>query len=309
MTRRLLVPTALAVLVLAGGTAVAGDGAGAGSAIDYRSSLDAAKSRATPKLPGGGRKMFKRRRVVAFYGAPQSPRLGILGIGPPSQAGRRLKRMARTYERKGKRDVRPAMELIAVIALANPGSDGKYRARQPRGVIRRYLRAARRFDALLLLDIQPGRSTFSTEARALKRFLRKPRVGLAIDPEWNMGPDGVPGKRIGHVGAREINRVSLLMSRIARKRDLPQKLLVVHQFTESMVRHESRIKARRHVAVTMNADGFGSPPAKRSKYRELAPRGSRLHPGFKLFFEEDTNLMSPRQVLALRPKPDLVIYE
>jgi hypothetical protein len=247
--------------------------------------------------------------VVAFYGAPQSPQLGILGIGSPRKAGERLQRMARRYERAGDREVLPAMELIAVIALANPGPGGKYRARQSPAVIRRYLRAARRVNGLLLLDIQPGRSTFTEEMKALEPFLRKERVGIAIDPEWNMGPGGVPGERIGRVGAREVNRVSLLLNQIAREHDLPQKLLVVHQFTESMVRHDNRIRARENVAVVMNADGFGTPRAKERVYERLAPRGGRLHPGFKLFFQEDTNLMSPRQVLRLNPAPELVIYE
>ena len=31
--------------------------------------------------------------------------------------------------------------------------------------------------------------------------------------------------------------------------------------------------------------------------------------GFKLFYEEDTNLMRPAGVLRLRPSPDLVVYE
>jgi hypothetical protein len=144
--------------------------------------------------------------------------------------------------------------------------------------------------------------------KALEPFLRQQRVGIAIDPEWNMGPNGVPGERVGHVGGREINRISLELARIVRKHDLPQKLLVVHQFTEAMVRHDSKVKARRSVAVTMNADGFGTPSQKERVYEQLAPRG-RLHPGFKLFFQEDTNLMSPKQVMGLNPRPQLVIYE
>ena len=260
------------------------------------------------ELPGGGTEVFDDRRVVAFYGAPQHPQLGILGIGSPNKAGRRLEKMARRYERAGNREVLPAMELIGVIALANPGPGGLYRQRQKPSVIRRYLRAARKIDALLLLDIQPGRSTFMKEVKALEPFLRQQRVGIAIDPEWNMGPGGVPGERVGHVGAREINRVSLEMARVVRKHDLPQKLLVVHQFTEAMVRHDSKVKGRRSVAVTMNADGFGTPSQKERVYEQLAPRG-RLHPGFKLFFQEDTNLMSPKQVMGLNPRPDLVIYE
>jgi hypothetical protein len=37
-----------------------------------------------------------------------------------------------------------------------------------------------------------------------------------------------------------------------------------------------------------------------------------VHAGFKLFFDEDAErgpLMTPRQVLALHPKPEYVMYE
>jgi hypothetical protein len=266
--------------------------------------------RGGPELPRGGQRIFPEHRVVAFYGAPQSPQLGELGIGSPHSAAARLGAQARPYGRIGSKRLLPAFELIASIALDAPGADGLYRARQPVSVIRRYLRVARRERLLLLLDLQPGRSTFIREARRLKRFLREPNVGLALDPEWNMGPGGVPGERIGSVDAASVNRVSGLMSRIARKRDLPQKLLVVHQFTESMVRREGRLKARRNVAVVMNADGFGTQAQKRAKYRQLAPRRrSPLEPGLKLFYREDTDLMSPREVLRLDPLPRFVVYE
>ena len=39
-------------------------------------------------LPGGGRRVFPDRRVVAYYGAPQDPELGTLGVGSPAD-GRR----------------------------------------------------------------------------------------------------------------------------------------------------------------------------------------------------------------------------
>ena len=38
-----------------------------------------------------------------------------------------------------------------------------------------------------------------------------------------------------------------------------------------------------------------------------------VHPGFKLFFDEDTRngsrLMTPKEVLALTPQPEYVMYE
>jgi hypothetical protein len=162
--------------------------------------------------------------------------------------------------------VLPAFELIGTIALAHPGPDGKYRRRQPERTIRRYLRAARRSRDLLVLDIQPGRSTLIDEVRHLRGFLRKPDVGIALDPEWNTGPGGVPGERIGSVGAGMVNRVSRFIAGIVRKHDLPEKLLVVHQFTEAMVRGESRLRTPRGVALTLHSDGFGTPAQKRARY-------------------------------------------
>jgi hypothetical protein len=262
------------------------------------------------ELPRGGKRIFPRHLVVGFYGAPQSPQLGELGIGSPESAAARLRRQAAPYARIAKRKrLLPAFELIATIALAGPGADGLYRSRQRRGVIKRYLRVARRKRMLLVLDIQPGRSKFIDEVRRLRPFLRRPNVGLALDPEWNMGPGGVPGETIGSVDASMVNKVSRLMAKIARRRGLPQKLLVVHQFTPDMVRGKGRLRTRRRVAMVLNADGFGTPAQKRAKYRQLAPRGDAIHPGFKLFYEEDTNLMSPREVMGLKPRPRFVVYE
>jgi hypothetical protein len=259
------------------------------------------------ELPRGGTTVLPDYRVVGFYGAPQSDQLGELGIGSAKSAARRLHRVAEPYE-KADKPIYPAFELIATIALAGPGSDGKYRKRQPSSVIRDYLRVAKDRRLLLLLDIQPGRSTFIEEVKHLKGFLSNRNVGIAIDPEWNMGPRGVPGERIGHVSAGMVNRVVRFMNRLVRRHDLPQKLLVIHQFTEDMLRNESRIGTPRRVAVVLNADGFGTPSQKRNKYRELA-EDEPFHPGFKLFYREDTNLMSPKQVLRLRPRPQFVVYE
>ena len=148
-----------------------------------------AAARAAPRRPP----ILPDFRVVAYYGAPQDRQLGALGIGTPAQAARKLERQAEPYDRKS-RPVLPAMELIAVVAAAHPGEDGRYNLRQPDSVIRRYLTAARSAKALLILDVQPGRSDFFTETRRLRKWLKEPDVGLALDPEWRMGPDEVPGQ-------------------------------------------------------------------------------------------------------------------
>jgi hypothetical protein len=234
--------------------------------------------------------------------------LGVLGIGSPERAARKLDRFARRYERD--RPVLPAVELISPIVLAFPGKDGKYRNRQPTSVIERYLRVARAHHYLLLIDIQPGRSTFMDEAKALEPFLKEPDVGLALDPEWNMGHSGVPGQVIGSVGAGEVNQVTSYLAGIVRDNDLPQKLLVIHQFTPDMVRDKAKLATHPELDMVLNSDGFGNFADKRAKYKELAPRTARFDRGFKLFFQEDTGLMSPQQVLRLHPHPvDFVVYE
>jgi hypothetical protein len=263
---------------------------------------------APPQLPGGGRRLLPDRRIVAFYGAPQAAELGELGIGTPASAARRLAKQARPYQRKT-RPVLPAMELIAVVAAAHPGEGERYNTRQEPRVINRYLRAARKAKALLILDIQPGRSDFFTEAQRLRRWLKEPDVGLAIDPEWRMAPGQIPGKVIGSVEAREVNATSAWLAQIVQRRNLPEKLFLIHQFTDDMV-DDTQLQERPGLSMVLNTDGFGGRELKIAKYHDFtrSPRPF-FHRGFKLFYREDTGLMKPRQVLRLRPPPDVVIYE
>ncbi|MGH2950081.1 MAG: hypothetical protein ACRDPC_28095, partial [Solirubrobacteraceae bacterium] len=230
-----------------------------------------------------------------------------LGIGRPAGAARRLARQAEPYERP-RRPVLPALELITVIANADAGRDDMYRTRQQDGVIRRYLRAARRAHALLLLDIQPGRSDFFTETRRLRKWLKEPDVGLALDPEWRVTGSQVPGQVIGRVGSREVNATSAWLDRLVERRDLPQKLLVIHQFTDDMV-DAAALEPRDGLDIVLNADGFGGRAVKRAKYHAFTRQSPGFHQGFKLFYEEDEDLMGPRAVMRLRPRPDFLVYE
>jgi hypothetical protein len=270
-----------------------------------------AATNAPPKpaeLPMGGRTLLPAYRVVAYYGAPQDEQLGVLGIGTPAQAARKLAAAALPYRRPG-RPVQPALELITTIAAADPGSDGLYRLRQSDAVIARYLAAARRARALLVLDIQPGRAPFMDEVRAFDRYLRQPDVGLALDPEWSMRSGQVPGHVIGSTDAAVVNRVSAYLGMIVRRYDLPQKLLIVHQFTTAMVAHRPELHATPGVALVINIDGFGDRPNKIAKYRLLADRRGRWFNGLKLFYHEDVHMLQPTAVLHLRPQPDVVVYE
>lgn len=275
----------------------------------------AARSRPTPSQRPSDRTAERHasvdpppaRRIVAYYGAGGTPALGVLGQGSSAAAWARLTRQAAAYARPGTAVV-PAFELVAVLARASPGGDGTYRQREPAEIIDRYLAEARRHHGLLILDVQPGRSDFLTEAMRLEPWLAQPEVGLALDPEWRMGAAGVPGRAIGSVSAREVNEVSGWLDRLTARLRLPRKVFVVHRFTTRMVRGEASLVDRRHLDEIMNIDGFGTPREKLKKYRRFA-RTSPFPLGLKLFYRQDSGLLPPAQVLALEPPPAMVDYQ
>jgi hypothetical protein len=302
----------VALVAVVGGFA-AGAGGGGDSKGDDARGTSAAGGAAddTPKpieLPGGGRRLFPDRRVVAFYGNPRDDELGALGIGTPAAAGRRLIKQAKPYNLKT-RPVLPAMELVSTVATAAPGEAGLYRDHISFDKIRSYLAAARKIDALLILDIQPGRGEFGPEITRLERFLREPDVGLALDPEWHVGPDALPGKVIGSTDADVVNAAATYLAKIVRERRLPEKLLIVHRFTDDMIKRSARLRQVPGVQTVMNVDGFGSTSVKVAKYKSFVHTTPAMRRGFKLFYKEDVDTMSPRSVMALTPRPDVVVYE
>jgi hypothetical protein len=310
--RRLTALGAVAVLaVLAGALAGAGggdeDGGGTGAKRDDSSRADTPKAKPI-ELPGGGRRLFPDRRVVAFYGNPRDDELGALGIGTPAQAGRRLVKQAKPYNLKA-RPVLPAMELITTVATAAPGEAGLYRDHMSFGKIRSYLKAARKVDALLVLDIQPGRGQFGPEIERLKTFLREPDVGLALDPEWHVRADQLPGQVIGSTDADVVNAAARYLAKIVRDDKLPEKLLIVHRFTDNMIARADRLRAVPGVQTVINVDGFGGTSVKVAKYHAFVKSTPHLRRGFKLFYKEDVKTMSPKSVMALSPRPDVVVYE
>lgn len=249
-----------------------------------------------------------RARIVAYYGAAGSGQLGVLGDGSPEHAARAIEHRAAAFRRYG--PVQPAMELIATVAQGSPGPDGDYSEPVPAADIQRYLTVAHAHGMLLVLDLQPGRASFLAQAKTLRRFLLDPSVHLALDPEWQVGPGVAPGNGvIGSSSAAGINAVGAWLSRLVRTNHLGPKLLVVHQFTLTMLPDRQNITQHRGVEMVLHADGFGTPSSKMTILHQLAFPHPPFGVGFKLFFTEDTRLMSPREVMRLRPRPDVITYQ
>ena len=264
-----------------------------------------------PQLPRGGRKVFPRYQLVSFVGFPGSPALGPFDSDLEARAAR-LERQAVPYA--SGRVVQPVMELIVVIANGHPGPDRKYRSRLDDAEIDRYLAVARRHKLLMLLDIQPGRADPLTEIKRFERYLSQPDIGLAFDPEWAVGPRETPGEVYGHTSGTELNSIAAYLSGLVVENDLPEKVFVFHQLSRRIVSTEMALKPQPGVVTIKSVDGIGQMADKLITWHKLTPRlAPGVHAGFKLFFDEDTRrrgkLMTPTQVLALKPRPELVTYE
>lgn len=275
-------------------------------------SASAAASEPAKELPRGGRVLFPTYRLVGFCGTPGAPALGELQGNLPAKA-KELEQQAAKYAQG--RELLPVFELIAVVVQSGAGPDGKYRRRVDDSVVEDYLRQARRSKGLLLLNIQPGHSDFLTEVRSFEKFLREPDVGVALDPEWAMKGKQRPGVFYGQTTGETINDVAEYLSNVIKEGSLPEKALVFHQVNQNVLNDESVLEAHPGVAIIKSVDGLGYVHAKIVTYGSLMKTMVKgvVHPGFKLFFDEDTRngsrLMTPKEVLALSPQPEYVLYE
>ncbi len=274
---------------------------------------DVAAARApSATLPGRtGSLVFRGRTYVALYGHPATGALGVLGEQGTNATIRRAKSMAARYRPYTARTVVPALEVIATVASAGAGHDGNYSSETPVSRLRPLVRAARRAGVYVVLDLQPGRTDFRTQAKRYRSLLAEPHVGLALDPEWRLKPNQRHLRQIGSVDAREINRVSAWLAAFTRNRRLPQKMLLLHQFRPSMIRNRRLLDTSHpELAVAIQMDGLGSQPAKRATWRAIrraAP--SRVRFGWKNFIDEDRPMLSPAATMAIRPQPRWVSYQ
>lgn len=271
---------------------------------------DRAAERTPTRLPGGGRTVFgKKRFLAAYYGTAGTGVLGVLGETDPDRAFERIVRAGKPFLQRGER-LQPVYELIVTVADGEdfPGTDGDHAHDVLHSRVQSYIDAARRHGVLLLLDLQPGRTDFLATAKRWEWALEDPWVGLALDPEWRVGPGAFPGQTIGSVSAREINRTAGWLARLTRDNGLPEKLFVIHQFTDGMVPDIRKVRRREGLAMVQHVDGFGSPADKLATYRNVAvPRKFTM--GFKVFYDEDVPRMRPRQVRRALPDVRFVSYQ
>jgi hypothetical protein len=263
-------------------------------------------------LPGA---ILPRRRIVAYYGNPFSTRMGILGELPPQQMLARFDQEVAGWNKADpEHPVQPALQLIDVVAQGGAGRDGMYRARMPDTMIEEVARWAQSRNAIVILDVQVGKSTIQAELPRLLPFLKRPNFHLAIDPEFMMKNGGRPGGKIGTMDAGDINWVADQLAQLVRENHLPPKILVIHRFTRNMVTGAERIRLHPEVQIVMNMDGWGAPWLKRDSYHDYIVAHPVQFTGFKLFYHNDqkkkgSRMMTKEEVLKLRPMPLYIQYQ
>jgi hypothetical protein len=257
------------------------------------------------------------KRIIAFYGNPLSKRMGILGEIPPEKMLAKLDTVVKEWEQADpETPVQPALHYISVVAQAGPGRDGKYRLRMDSSKIEEVYGWAKKRNAVLFVDIQTGLSTVADEMRPLMKFLERPDVHFAIDPEFHMHYDreGVPpGKKIGTLTAKEINYAIDQLSKLVKEKNLPPKVLVIHRFTRPMVRDYKAIKLDPNVQVVLHMDGWGAPWLKFDSYKDYIVDEPVQYTGFKLFYKNDTKrgdkLLTAAELVQLKPRPIYIQYQ
>jgi hypothetical protein len=265
-----------------------------------------------PELPGGGLTLFPGRRLVALYGNPTTSALGVLGEQGPVEAVARVREIAAGYEADGT-PIQLAFEIIATVASAGATADGNYSEEMSLEILRPWIEVAATNDLYVILDLQPGRTDFLTQAKLYEEFLRLPYVGLALDPEWRLEPDQVHLRQIGSVEATEVNQVSEWLAGVVRDHNLPQKFFLLHQFRLDMIENRELVTTHPELATVIQMDGQGPLHTKYETWNALTPGTAHtgLFWGWKNFYDEDTPRggATPAEVLALDPVPVYVSYQ
>lgn len=285
-----------------------GDGYGDVEGLTWK----VATARTGVELPGGGQLVLPGKTYVALYGTPSTGSLGVLGEQPIEQTITRAEEHASWYSSLIDEPVVPTHEIIVTVASSGAGADGNYSNELPISEVEPLVDLAQEHGHYVVLDLQPGRTDFRTQAELYEDLLLRPNVGLALDPEWRIGPDEQHLVRIGHVEASEVNDVVDYLADLTREHQLPQKVLVLHMFQGRMIPDVEQVdQTRDEVAVLIHADGQGGQGDKQATWQALHQHApSFTHWGWKNFYDEDAPMLSAEETMRLVvPTPDFISYQ
>lgn len=265
----------------------------------------------TYHFPDGGRQLYPNFRLVALYGTPGDPVLGVLGEQDAGTAVARAKALAQEYQAYTQERILPTLEIITTIASAGPTENGDYSREQPLQVLAPWIAKAKEAGVYVVLDLQPGRTDFLTQAQSYELLLRQPNVGLALDPEWRLKPDQTHLKQIGSVSIDEVNATATWLASLTAQQKLPQKLFLLHQFRTSMLPGIEQLDmSHSELAYVIQMDGQGTRQAKLGTWQAIRQKpGPDMRFGWKNFYKKDEAMLTPAETMQLVPQPWYVSYQ
>ncbi|WP_053217812.1 hypothetical protein [Virgibacillus senegalensis] len=253
---------------------------------------------------------LKDHRLVAYYGHPNSTDMGILGEMEPDELMKKLKEQAQEYsDADPSRPAIPTIELISTVAQRDPGPEGKYFHMTSPKQIDEYAKLAKENDALLMLDVQLGTDSVLNQVKLLEKWLKLPYVHLAIDTEFHVKEGETPGIDLGQVNGAEIQEAVDYLTEMVEAHNLPDKIVLVHQFTDGALTNKEAIQPTENVEVALNYDGWGNSSTKMSLYRKFVRNEAVQYGGFKIFYKKDEPVLSAEDVLKLDPNPAIINYQ
>ncbi|TAH32468.1 hypothetical protein EYC59_05850 [Candidatus Saccharibacteria bacterium] len=263
------------------------------------------------EFPAGGRTLLPNYRFVALYGTPGDSVLGVLGAQDPAASVQRAKDLAAQYQPYATEHVYPTFEIITTVAAGSPTQNGDYSQEIEPEKIEPWIRTAKDAGVYVVLDLQPGRSDFLSQAKQYQKLLEYPNVGLALDPEWRLTAAQMPMKQIGSVAIDEVNTTLSWLADMTSQKKLPQKLVVLHQFRMDMLPNRERLDtSHAELAYVIQMDGQGAQTVKLSTWRTVtASPPANTYFGWKNFYAKDNPVLDPAGTMALEPKPWYVSYQ
>lgn len=270
------------------------------------------------RSPGAPAPYLSQFRLIGFYGSAEGRGLGILGNQFRNETVRMIRGVINEY-RPYLTDGRYPMPVFHIISTVAKPCDPEFpncSHHISKDLLYDWLVTAENNNAAVTLDIQPARNDVMEEFQRVREFFYYPHVHLAIDPEFRMNSEQVPNKQIGTMDAADINAVQAELEQIALEIGV-NRVLIIHQFKDSMITNKHNIVNYPHVELVINGDGYGPPGPKIRNYQQYALEPGFEYGGFKMFTDQvngrliyDVPFMLPQRVMTvLDPQPVYIIFQ
>ncbi len=257
---------------------------------------------ARPPASGG---YLSKYQLIAFYGSPWGRALGIMGNYPRKQMTEYIWGLVAQYQPLSSKHSMCAYNMVTTVANQNPP---EYRHVVDEATLEVWIASAEIYECAVILDIQPGRMPIQEEFNRISRFLFNPHVHMAIDPEFDMNDEQIPGIQVGQTPAEDVNWVQGELQKISNQIGV-NKVLMLHQFKPSMLPDKEKYIDYPGVEIVIDSDGTFNTDVKIKNYFTYMNEPGIDYGGIKHFFVYDDYLMTPEQTMDFPVNPSIVIYQ